>query len=50
MEKQVADDLWVVPNALQELAEIAYFSGDIDAAERLLQRGSAYSGFVFAFF
>ena len=45
MERAVSEDTWVLPNACQELAEIAYFGGNHDHAEKLLKRGLSYSGY-----
>lgn len=46
MEKSVTDDTWVIPCVCQELAEIAYFSGDVEHAHRLLKKAASHSGYV----
>eukprot|EP01116_Phalansterium_solitarium_P002923 TRINITY_DN1327_c0_g3_i2.p1 TRINITY_DN1327_c0_g3~~TRINITY_DN1327_c0_g3_i2.p1 ORF type:complete len:599 (-),score=247.94 TRINITY_DN1327_c0_g3_i2:206-2002(-) len=45
LEKSIKEETWVVPNACQELGEMLYWEGDLDAAEELYKKASKYSGF-----
>jgi len=50
LEKQLAKDkelIWLLPNAMQELAEILYFEGNLDESEHLFSRANKFSGFDF---
>jgi len=47
LEKQIKDESWAVPYALQEQGEVYYAEGKKAEAEKFITRASKYSGFDF---
>jgi len=41
----IKDELWCLPNALQELAEIYYFEGNLEESETLLKKANTYRNY-----
>jgi len=45
LDGQIKEEMWCLPNALQELAEIYYFEGNLDETEKLLKQGLKYNNY-----
>jgi len=45
MAKVIKEEIWVLPNAFQELGEILYFEGNLDKAEEMFKNASRYNNY-----